>query len=62
MRALALKLVQGDIDQVAGLFLVTSVSARILSLAQVEDMRKRVQAWTAHVQATLGSVASQIEV
>lgn len=56
MRALALKLVQGEIDQVRGVFLVSGVSARILSLDQIGAMQQRVKQWTEHVQSTLVTV------
>lgn len=59
MRALSLKLVQGELDQVHALFVVSSVTSRILTLEQVATMQGRVKAWAEHVQATLVQVEGE---
>jgi exo-beta-1,3-glucanase (GH17 family) len=53
MRALSLKLLSGEIDQVKGVVLVSGVTARILTLDQIAAMQQRVKLWTEHVQTTL---------
>jgi 26S proteasome regulatory subunit N9 len=54
MKALALHLLEGVIDQVAGEVAVSWVAPRVLTMPQVEALRGRLEAWVAKVgQATV---------
>lgn len=51
MKALALRLIEGSIDQVAGTVAVTWVAPRVLTPPQVADLRVRLDAWAAKAEA-----------
>ncbi len=53
MRALALGLLKGEIDQVQGVVLVTQVLPRVLSFDQIAAAKERVKYWREHVNDTL---------
>jgi len=53
MRAMSLKLIRGEIDQVDGLVLVSWVQPRVLSMEQVGGMAELLQKWKGQVQNTL---------
>lgn len=54
MKALALHLIEGVIDQVAGTVSVSWVVPRVLTMPQVEALLGRVDAWTDKVVAAVG--------
>jgi 26S proteasome regulatory subunit N9 len=53
MRALALGLIKGEIDQVQGVVVVTHVLPRVLSFDQIAAAKDRVCYWREHVGDTL---------
>ena len=52
MKALALKLIRGSIDQVREVVMVTWVQPRVLDLIQIDGMRQRLQEWDENVKKT----------
>ncbi|CAG8522221.1 15675_t:CDS:2 [Funneliformis caledonium] len=52
MKALALKLIRGSIDQVKEEVMVTWVQPRVLDLVQIDGMRQRLQEWDENVKKT----------
>lgn len=52
MKALALKVVKGEIDQVAETVRVTWVSPRVLDIDQVKSIKNRLAVWQAEVEQT----------
>ena len=57
MKALALHLIEGSVDQVEGVVAVTWVAPRVLTMPQVGALRSRLDAWLDKV----GSAALQLE-
>ena len=53
MKAFCLGLVEGEIDQVKQVVVVTRVQPRVLSFDQIAEMQHRVNTWSKHVEATL---------
>ena len=61
MKALALGLIRGTMDQVEGTVTVTWVAPRVLDRVQVGDMAGRIEAWCARVkQVALRSCCLQV--
>ena len=56
MRAMALGVVSGDIDQVEAMVHVTNVQPRVLSPQQIQETLTRVSEWKKHVQSVLAQV------
>jgi 26S proteasome regulatory subunit N9 len=59
MKALALKLIQGAIDQVDETVAITWVQPRVLDLRQIRDMKDRLLNWSSHVQKLESSMHSE---
>eukprot|EP00899_Mesostigma_viride_P024438 jgi/Mesvir1/5179/Mv15314-RA.1 len=59
MKALAAKLIDGKIDQVAGHVRVTWVQPRVVGLPQVSVLKDRLDNWISKVESTLSVVESQ---
>jgi len=52
MKAMALHLIEGVIDQVEGAVAVTWVAPRVLTMPEVDALRARLDAWVSKVGAT----------
>ena len=59
MKALALHLIEGVIDQVNGTVSITWIAPRVLTLPEIEDIKCRVDAWLDRVDRESASVATQ---
>ncbi|ORY77679.1 hypothetical protein BCR37DRAFT_118874 [Protomyces lactucae-debilis] len=59
MKALALKLIQGSIDQVDSTVSISWVQPRVLDLRQIGDMKDRLQSWSTHVQKLESSMQNE---
>lgn len=53
MKAMSLKLIKGNIDEVNEKVNVNWVQPRILSLDQIQQMRNRLERWNTNVKETL---------
>lgn len=61
MKALALHLIEGVIDQVNGTVSITWIAPRVLTLPEIEDIKCRVDAWLDRVDRESASVAAQAD-
>ena len=53
MRAMSLKVLRGEIDEINQFVSVQNVKSRVLAPEQILETQKRVKAWKEHVQTTL---------
>jgi len=59
MKALALHLIEGKIDQVDNIVEVSWVAPRVLTMPQVQALKERLNSWLEKVEATAGNLEQE---